>query len=319
MPDALKNLFDDLDLDGLRVSRPTKFIFLCGGKIGENPKVPVSLRHYLLLERKIEPRIKAQVILADKANQLYRDTAYKDLISFEEDIALISASVMVITESAGSLAELGAFTANQVTRPHVSIISQTEFSQTESFVRYGPIERVKRDDEERVAFIPWRINGKGLVIKSSVSGHVGNIVSFVNDTVAKVAAEELYSHVKPMHKFINILWLLHNCTAMSVMQIQSYKKTIFGSDLTINEIKNILYCMKFAGWVDSYEYLNKTYWYTIYGDDPFSKYKYRQGVQEVNTILRKIDVAKQVKNDLGHPAHVVQHVSASKLKPNVIA
>ena len=66
-------------------------------------------------------------MLAETANQLYRNSGYHDLISFEEDIAQLSASVVVITESAGSLAELGAFTANDRIRPHVSIVSQTEY------------------------------------------------------------------------------------------------------------------------------------------------------------------------------------------------
>ncbi|KQX40004.1 hypothetical protein ASD04_04980 [Devosia sp. Root436] len=319
MPDALKTLFNDLDLAGLRVSRPTKFIFLCGGKTGDEAKTPVSLRHYLLFEKKIEPKIQAKIILADRANQIYRDTEYRDLISFEEDIALISASVMVITESAGSLAELGAFTANQVTRRHVAIISQTEFSQAESFVRYGPIERVKRDDEERVAFIPWRINGKGHVVKSSVAEHVSNIVSFINETVGKVPSEELYSNVPSLHKFFHVLWLLHNCNALSITQLQEYNSKIFGADLSINDTKNILYCMKFAGWVEKYDYLNKTYWYSLHSRDPFSKYRYKEGVGEVDTLRRKSDLAKEVKSELKHPAHVIQHVISNKLKPDVAA
>lgn len=44
------------------------------------------MRHYLLNERKIGRRLKADIVLAETANQLYRDTAYKDLITFEEDI-----------------------------------------------------------------------------------------------------------------------------------------------------------------------------------------------------------------------------------------
>ena len=59
------------------------------------------MRHYLLNERKIGRRLKADIVLAETANQLYRDTAYKDLITFEEDIAKISALVLVIAESSG--------------------------------------------------------------------------------------------------------------------------------------------------------------------------------------------------------------------------
>lgn len=107
-PDLLQ-LYRDLSVVGLRVRRPSRFIFFCGGSTA----VPGSLRHYLLDERGIRSRLKASVILAEEANQLYRDSDYSDLISFEEDIAQVSALVLLIAESAGSLAGIGCFCINR--------------------------------------------------------------------------------------------------------------------------------------------------------------------------------------------------------------
>jgi hypothetical protein len=107
----LRVLYDDLKLDGVRVFRPSKFMFLCGGYIAsdENAKAK-NLRDYLFRVRQIANRY--NIVLAEKATQLFRDSEYDDLISFEEDVARIAAVVLVIAESPGSLAELGAFTAN---------------------------------------------------------------------------------------------------------------------------------------------------------------------------------------------------------------
>ena len=44
----------------------------------------------------------AHFVYAESATQLYRDSKYKDLIAFEEDIAQISDIVLIIGESAGS-------------------------------------------------------------------------------------------------------------------------------------------------------------------------------------------------------------------------
>jgi hypothetical protein len=70
---------------------------------------PDSLRDCLWRVCLLSRRLKGEVVLAEKANQLYRETKYTDLISFEEDIARIASLVLVIAESPGSLAELGAF------------------------------------------------------------------------------------------------------------------------------------------------------------------------------------------------------------------
>jgi len=102
-------LLADLDLLSTRFARPSPFIFFCGGSMNGNHHVAYSLRHYLLDHRKLGRHLHAQVILAEKANQLYRDTSYPDLISFEEDIARISSLVLIIAESPGSVAELGVF------------------------------------------------------------------------------------------------------------------------------------------------------------------------------------------------------------------
>jgi hypothetical protein len=127
LPAELVALYNDIDLDQLRIRRPTRFIFFCGGAIAPAGESAKSLRCSLLRDKKIGRRLKAEIVLAEKANQLYRDTDYPDLISFEEDIARIAAMVLVIAESAGSLAELGAFATNDMIRPALSILIQTSY------------------------------------------------------------------------------------------------------------------------------------------------------------------------------------------------
>lgn len=319
MNDDLKQWVADLDRDGLRVSRPDRFVFFCGGKIGPKPKEAVSLRHYLLEEKSVARRVRAAVILADRANQLYRDTDYKDLISFEEDIALLSASVLIITESAGSLAELGAFVANAVTRPAVAVISQTLFSNAESFVRFGPIERVKKANEERVAFIPWRTNKSDHVVKASVSSHVTSIVDFINDVVNATPREESYASINAtLRRCVNVLWLLHLANALSITQVVEYYQFAFQEDISRSEVNNMLYCMKLAGWVERYEYINKSYWYAVYRDDPISKYRFKPGVKDVDSLRRKSIVTPKLKAELSHPSHVLKFVQEHKVSARVI-
>jgi hypothetical protein len=153
----LRVLYDDLNLDGVRVFRPSKFMFLCGGYISnEVGSKPINLRDYLFRVRQIANRY--NVVLAEKATQLFRDSAYDDLISFEEDIARIASVVLVIAESPGSLAELGAFTANETIRNALRVVIQQRHEVAESFVRYGPIQRIKNAKRANLAVYPWRVH-----------------------------------------------------------------------------------------------------------------------------------------------------------------
>jgi hypothetical protein len=100
--------------------------------------------------------------------------------------------VLVVAESEGSLAELGAFASNEVTRYSLTTIIQKIFAASESFIKFGPIERIKRDDGTRVGFILGeRIKNENL-IKSSAREHVRQIVSFINAGIDKVPATFIY-------------------------------------------------------------------------------------------------------------------------------
>jgi hypothetical protein len=104
---ALYALYHDQDHTKLRFTRPSKFVFLCGGVISATAQ-PNTLRDYLYRTKHLSAHLNAEVVLAEEARDLYRSTKYRDLISFEEDIARMASLVLVIPESPGSLAELGA-------------------------------------------------------------------------------------------------------------------------------------------------------------------------------------------------------------------
>lgn len=153
--------------------------------MADNPSAASSLRHYLVNERKIARRVRADIILAEKANQLYRDSGYGDLITFEEDIARIAALILVIAESAGSLAELGAFASTDAIRRSLAILIRTNHYDAESFVRYGPVEKARREDSDRIGVYPWRTSKNDLLIKSTAKPHVRSISNFLNNLIDK--------------------------------------------------------------------------------------------------------------------------------------
>jgi hypothetical protein len=266
----LTTLFNDLDRTKLRVRPPSKFIFFCGGRLSGQEKAASSLRHYLLNDRKIAKRLNADVILAEKANQLYRDTDYHDLITFEEDIARISAMVLVVAESEGSLAELGAFASNGVTRSSLTIIIQEIFAASESFIRFGPVERIKRDDGARVGFYPWRTNKKKNLIKASARQHVRQIVNFINSGIHKVPATFLYRSRADIEAFIVIYWIIYLSRAITLGKLAQFTSLLIGSQ-TPDSVRRMLYCMRLAGWIDVSPYSGQDYYYVLKDVDPFDR------------------------------------------------
>ena len=255
MAEGVEELLGYVDLNELRFRWPSAFIFFCGGSSAEKHDDPISLRHYLLSERKIEARLKGKVILAEAANQLYRDSSYKDLITYEEDIAKISRVILLIAESAGSLAELGAFSSSEQIKAKLAVLMQQKYFNAESFVRYGPIERLRNEDESKVAFYPWRENGRGRIVKSSIKGHVAEIVRFINERIADVP--ETFQFGVPASEdyrdFALILWMTGVAQAITAERLSEYAEKL-GHPITRARVRDCFFCMKLAGWMEECPY-----------------------------------------------------------------
>jgi hypothetical protein len=269
-----------------------------------------SLRQYLFRDKNFERRVDGDVVLAERANQLYRDTNYSDLITFEEDIARIAALVFLITESAGSLAELGAFASLKAVRKNLAILIQTEHEAAESFVRYGPVKRLMDEDNRRVGVYPWRTNKKGHIVKSVAGRHAASMIKFVNSLMKRVPKEELYRTAEPLQPFANVLWVLYLAQAIPITELISYMTELSGMEQW--ELRNKLYCMQLAGWVGTYSYENKVYWFSTADSDPFSRYAFKPGVER-DTARRKAAVVASIKDNLKVPKHVREVVLGKKI------
>jgi hypothetical protein len=306
----LRVLYDDLNLDGMRVFRPSKFMFLCGGFISkEEDAKPVNLRDYLFRVRQIANRY--NIVLAEKATQLFRDSDYDDLISFEEDIARIASVVLVIAESPGSLAELGAFTANETIRNALRVVIQHHHEIAESFVRYGPIERIKNAKRANLAVYPWRIHANGTLNVSSTRPHYKEIIKFLDEHVASVPTSTIFAKLGEAEIFYVIYWIIHLCLAVSTTQLRGYVQLIL-PDTSEELIKNKLYCMQLAGWIERRSYSNKDYLWALHDSDPFD-YDFKPGVTERVSIRRNLIVKSALRDAEPLPLHIRREASSARL------
>ena len=286
----------------LRIQRPRKFIFFCGGATSNDDENTISLRHFLLKEKNISNRLDAEIILAESANQIYRDTKYRDLITFEEDIAVISSLILVIVESPGSFAELGAFSSDRPLRKSLAIIMQEKYSESESFIRYGPVQRIKIFDKEKVAFFPWKTHRNGRIVKTSANPHIKPIITFINKHIKKSPQSVQYSRDSKVSRFLILYWIIYLSTAIKLYDLKEHYDYIYGCS-DYKDFQNWLYCMKLANWIKSYNYSDEEYFYVCYDVDPLD-YSFKSNVIDKDSIRRKSDVAMYFHQALKTPRHV---------------
>ncbi|MBZ9850151.1 retron St85 family effector protein [Mesorhizobium sp. CA14] len=293
--------FSDLNLELLRVTRPSKFLFLCGGARETRPKArAANLRDYILRVRPF--RTPHTIVLAEEATQLYRDTAYDDLITFEEDIARIAAVVLVIAESAGSLAELGAFTANDTIRESLRVVIPRHHETAESFVRYGPIQRLKNEKRGKLGVYPWTVHAKGGLNVSSIRPHYGSLVSFIRDNLDNTPISIPYKNLNESRLFYIVYWIIYVSVAITPSLLYECVR-IIEPTADDKQIRNKVYCLQLAKWIERYSYSDNDYFFTRFSDEPFV-YRYKAGFADTSNIRRKLAVADALKKIHPIPRYV---------------
>ncbi len=296
MPDTPQSLAGDLSQQNTRFRFPRRPIFLCGGLIRTDDKASSpSLRDYLIRLRKIEPRLADKVVLAERANQLFLKTTYQSLIRFEEDIAMLSGLVVLIAESPGSLAELGSFEASKTIRRRLRVLIQDRFEDDESFIRNGPILQLMADNDDSVAFLPWKVNNAGSIIKTSISADIDDIVSYINDEYnTSPKSQRLGITAVRKRQFFYLYWIVHLCGGRSPTAIYEIFRSIY-PDAKDADLRNMLFCLELLGWIGRVRYISKEYFFALHDDDPF-QYRFKAGVANTNATARKQEAYEWVEN-----------------------
>lgn len=146
--DNKKLLFDKIYSDVFsHLNKPNIDIFLCGGASTSEKK---SFRDVLREELK----------LIDKINVLYPEELFMEilnrkhynLLQLEELLAENCDYIVIVSESPGSYAELGAFANNENTMKKTIVLSQTKFKNVRSFIKQGPIQHIEDYDKKHVIY-----------------------------------------------------------------------------------------------------------------------------------------------------------------------
>jgi hypothetical protein len=139
-------------------NRPTQ-IFLCGGPIPDTGMPNASLRAVLMaLIRSKYPHLSPSVILAEDAAKWYHnpDSPYfPNLVDLEKQIGALSTLILLIVESPGSIAELGAFSFIPSLQAKLYVVLEGSFQHKRSFIMDGPIAMVEKESTAKGGASRW--------------------------------------------------------------------------------------------------------------------------------------------------------------------
>ena len=159
----IESMKSNLDVKSSKYVTYPKFVFLCGKAYSEN-KYDESNRGIIdaYLKTKTED---AFIVLSEK---MWEDNFNSsiDLLTFEEFLAEVSDTIILLAESPGTFCELGAFAyAEKLFSSKLIIVIDERYKAEKSFINTGPVAKAKKDGAK---VISAPLKGTGLLSSAAL-------------------------------------------------------------------------------------------------------------------------------------------------------
>lgn len=244
------NLIEKLIPDSLRVHAPTSVVFLCGGVLADDEAAPPLMLRDAFYRILKDTETEYTIILAEKADPLTADADYKDLLQFEQDIAQVVGLIVLFVESAGSLAELGAFAALPKVAPSLLAVFDEFYYDQKSFVKNGPIRFLEHAyGEEWVVSLERSVVGiddDGGISKLNHREFIASLKPVIQQRLAERASWRKFDKDSSGDRILLIVGLCQLYGALTIGEIRRYLDKL---GIIEKRINNLIYCATLLSWV----------------------------------------------------------------------
>lgn len=127
-------------------------IFLCGADINQKDKIRSKISD-ILINDDLNSFYYNVIFPEDIFDDLLYSSKRQDLLSLENMLADSVDVIVIIPESPGSFAELGAFANDQKLREKIVCVLDERYKKDKSFINQGPIKLIKKNNKHGIIFV----------------------------------------------------------------------------------------------------------------------------------------------------------------------
>lgn len=230
--DPREDFIARIDFSDTRIKAFAGYLFLCGGQHNTSSYEPLLSARHVIYHELVSGRhsdLVGRLKLAEDIQDWFRDGKYADLVTFEEHLAGLSSVILLVVESPGSIAELGAFAVTPaISNRLIALIDEQHF-EAESFIRLGPINRLEAESLRKVLVHDWHetdIAGRKLPAYSKLLPDIGQILAEVRSLLGQREREQVYRRGDPGHAMILLCELCDLFGALSHQEIVRFFSVI---------------------------------------------------------------------------------------------
>ena len=267
MKDPRGIVIASLNPDSIAIRNPKRFIFFCGGILSNKAGEPVSLRGLVIrwLKTKNHP-IHQNICLAEDVSTQFKndlfshDAQYPDLITLETDLANLADLIVLIVESPGSIAELGAFSVVSGIREKLQVFIRSERLKSESFIKLGPIQSLQNDFSNAVKSYPWATLAAedDRIDPSGCADVIEDICEDIIQAASKTSQEVHFRATETRHKMLLIVGIIELFGCLLHHEIEQYLDDL-NAHVESEELRRYLYLLSLLGFIEKVPYGSNYY------------------------------------------------------------
>lgn len=294
MNDPRLDFLKSINLDESRISQFPGIIFVCGGPRSDIKDLPSSARDTIVRSLSISHNtIAKQITEAEEVQDWLKEGHYSNLISFETDIADLATLIVLFVESAGSIAELGAFSVIPNIASKLLVFIRENSYQQDSFIRLGPIKHLE-EIKSMVRPYPWALNKAtrndefGPADIESVNKLAADIAKDIAIALNKTPKSSSFNKNLSGHIMLLICDLVDISLALKLGEILEYLQN-FNIEITEKDLKKYLYLLEKFKLLEKKSYGDHYY---IATDSPsFITFKFNDPKPTHDRLSIKVDMA----------------------------
>lgn len=268
---ALQEQFGRLNKDNFKVQFAIKTLFVCGGIVHPVDKQlpPGSFRDRLMrytAEKGIE--FHDYIVLAEEFKDYYVDGNYRDLLTFEDDIASLSTLVIIFLESAGSLVELGLYCSRPAFfKKLLVVVPKDELETEDSFIYLGPLKFIESKVENSFCTYPFPSRNDSVQENEPEydNYYLEDLCHNVEEKIKNTHKTENFKEKISGHISYLIAEIIRLSFPIMLGEIEKVLKHL-GIEVQQGTLQRILYLLRKMRFIDKERESTNTYYYPIHRD-----------------------------------------------------
>lgn len=242
MSDPRHTFLTDIDLKKTHVLGGLGLVVVCGGALRKANDLgpPKSARDRLLSELYRQLPQNA-VLTPETIDDWNQEEVYPDLLLLETDLANLTAVLVLITESAGSLAELGSFSCIPDIAKKLLVFIDNAHYEEDSFIRLGPIKHLEKEYGKDIRVYPF---GEEYDAQGDFFGEIcQEILAERNEA----KSTKTFSSVNVEHRLLLICDLVELFLIVKTSELLMWMKQIFNVEISDSILRRYLYLLEKLG------------------------------------------------------------------------